>query len=429
MRSDVGRPRKRASTAVLDDCEERIGVSVLHQQGELRVIVPLIFEHARVRLRCPACQRATLASLLAGDGGEFGPRAEADIAMLTGMFRLSRDDARQTLVEVFGLAVYKGSVDRAIMRMSAMLGVPWLELREAIRRADAVHADETTSRSGGATQWLWVVGNSFVACLRTDPVRSQPAAKELVGEEYAGFVISDRYAAYYFLDVLQQQACWRHVTRQLVAVAQRDGVIGRCGPQLIALARKIIAIHRQYLADGHDSSRRFEQLAPSPEQIRKLLEPCAAGGHTRTANFASHPLDGDHGLWIYCQVTGPRFDTANNAAECVVGHVLLQRGLQGGTDSAQRSRGIGRIRSVRQIYRLQHPAVLYYLIDAAIAAHHRPPLPRSCPYNSRRIAHASNDTPWPPTSLMPLRYATAPNTLPPANSIIRHRLAPTFTPL
>ncbi|HZE16982.1 MAG TPA: DUF6444 domain-containing protein [Mycobacterium sp.] len=43
--------------------EERIGDPVVHQQFELPPIKPLVFEHARVRLQCPACGRPVLAEL------------------------------------------------------------------------------------------------------------------------------------------------------------------------------------------------------------------------------------------------------------------------------------------------------------------------------------------------------------------------------
>ena len=108
--------------------------------------------------------------------------------------------------------------------MSAVLADPWAELREALRAAEAIHADETGRRLRGAQQWLWLAATALFACYRIDPSRSQKAAKELIGEDFAGFVISDRYAGYHFLDVLQQQLCWSHVIRALVEVrAPRRG--------------------------------------------------------------------------------------------------------------------------------------------------------------------------------------------------------------
>ena len=362
-----------------DGSEERVGDPVCHQQWELPAVRPLVFEHARLRLRCPACQKATLAALSAGAGSGFGPRVDAHIAMLAGVFRLSRDQVRQTVVEVFRIPASKGSIDNAIMRMSAILADPWAELKDAIRRAEVVHADETTWRLAGAQQWLWVAASALVACFRIDPSRSQAAAKELLGEEFGGFVISDRYAGYHFLDVLQQQICWCHVIRQLVEVSQRSGATGRRGTQLVTLARQVIAGHREFLTDAHDPDWLSDQLAPLRQQIRVLLEQCAAGRHTRTANFAAGLLEEYEALWTFCDVPDLGIDPTNNAAERAVRHAVLMRKLQGGTQSDHGSRWIERIQSVRETCRLQHRPPLAYLIDATTAAHLQLPAPSLVP--------------------------------------------------
>jgi len=294
-----------------DGSEEQVGDAVCHQQWELPVIRPLVFEHQRLRLRCPVCQRTTLARLSAGAGSGYGPRIDAHIAMLAGVLRLSREDVRRTVLEVFGIPASTGSIDSAIMRMSAVLADPWSELREAIRKAEVVHADETTWRLGGAQQWLWVAASALAACYRIDPSRSQQAAKALLGEDFGGFVVSDRYAGYHFLDVLQQQLCWCHVIRQLVEISQRSGAAGRRGTKLVVLARRVIAAHREFLADDHDPDWLSAELAPLRAQIRALLEQCTAGRHARTARFAAGLLEEYEALWTFCDVPQAAIDPTN----------------------------------------------------------------------------------------------------------------------
>ena len=362
-----------------DGSEERVGDPVVHQQFELPPIRPLVFEHQRLRLRCPACQKAVLARLSAGGGSGFGPRLDAHIAMLAGVFRLSRDQVRQVVVEVFGVPASTGSIDSAIMRMSAVLADPWAELRAAIQQAEVVHADETTWRLAGAQQWLWVAASALLACYRIDPSRSQAAAKAMLGEDFGGFVVSDRYAGYHFLDVLQQQLCWCHVIRQLVEVSQRSGATGRRGIKLVTLARAVIAAHRAYLTDGHDPEWLAAQLEPLREQIRALLEQCAAGRHTRTANLAAGLLEEYEALWTFANVPELAIDPTNNAAERAVRHAVLMRKLQGGTQSDRGNRWIERIQSVRETCRLQDRPVLAWLTQAADAAHHRSPVPSLLP--------------------------------------------------
>ena len=355
--------------------EQRLGDPVFHQQYELPPISPLIFEHARVRLECPACGRPVLADLPGPALSGYGPRLEAHIAMLAGVFRLSRDQVRQVVVEVFGAPASKGAIDATIMRVSRILADPWEQLREAVRHAEAVHMDETTWRLAGATQWLWVAASALAACYRIDPARSQAAAKELIGEDFGGFAITDRYAGYHFLDVLQQQLCWCHLLRQLVEISERSGVTGARGRKLVKLARRAIAVHREYLQHDHNPEWLADQLAPLREQIHTLLEQCASGRHQRTANFAAGLLGEYDALWTFADVPDAHISPDNNAAERAMRHPVLMRALQGGTQSDRGNRWVERIQSVRETCRLQERPTLGWLIDAATAAHHAQPIP------------------------------------------------------
>jgi transposase len=234
--------------------EERVGAPVAHQKWELPPVRPLVVEHRRERLACPGCGRAQLAQLPAGvTPSAFGPRLEAHIATLAGVFRLSRRQVRRVVEEMLGVPISTGAVDAAIMRMSEALADPCAALRKAVREADAVNADETGWRMAGAGQWLWLGASALAACYRIDPTRSQAAAKELLGEDFGGIVISDRYAAYHFLDVLQQQLCWCHVIRQLVELSEAKGATGRRGAELVASGREVIAVHRRHLEEAASS--------------------------------------------------------------------------------------------------------------------------------------------------------------------------------
>ena len=141
----------------------------------------------------------------------------------------------------------------------------------------------------------------------------------------------------------------------------------------------MIATHRAFLAKGHDAGWLTAKLAPIRKQIRVLLEQCAAGHHTRTANFAAGLLEEYEALWTFCDVPNIAIDPTNNAAERAVRHAVLQRKLQGGTQSDQGSRWIERIQSIRETCRLQSRPVLAYLTEIATAAHHQLPAPSLVP--------------------------------------------------
>ena len=361
-----------------DGSEEHLGAPLVHQQWELPPIAPLIAEHRRHRLLCPGCGAGRLAEFPAGvSPSAFGPRLQAHVGALAGVHRLSRRQVRDIVREMFGVPISLGAVDRSLMRMSAALADPWRELAEAVREAEAVHADETGWRLGAARQWLWLAATSLYACYRIDPSRSQAAAKELLGEDFGGIAITDRYAAYHFPDVLQQQLCWAHVIRQLVELSERRGAAGRLGAELVATAREVFATHRAYLEENRDLAWLAAELAPLRERVAALLERGARSRDKRARGFCSGLLEEYEALWTFAEVPG--IDPTNNAAERALRHAVIMRKVQLGTQSERGSRWVERICSVRESCRLQGRPALDYLIDAAVAAHNRAPAPTLVP--------------------------------------------------
>ena len=169
----------------------------------------------------------------------------------------------------------------------------------------------------------------------SDLTRSARAAKELLGEEFGGFVVSDRYAGYHWLDVLQQQLCWCHVIRQLVEVSEREGATGMLGKKLLTAAREVIKVHRRYLQDDYDLDWLREQFLVRHCASRSWCcwSRAARGQHEKTANFCSGLLGQYDALWTFCDVQDIEIPITNNAAERALRHAVLLRRIQGGTQS------------------------------------------------------------------------------------------------
>jgi transposase len=175
--------------------------------------------------------------------------------------------------------------------------------------------------------------------------------------------------------VLQQQLCWAHAIRQLVALSERQGAPGKLGRQLLDAAREVIATHRLHLQDDHDLDRLRAQLAPLRAQIQTLLEKGARGRDQKTANFCAGLLAEYDALWTFCDVHDLHIPITNNAAERALRHAVILRRVQGGTQSDQGSRWIERILSIRETMRLQNRSALDYLTQAANPWHTGQPAP------------------------------------------------------
>lgn len=359
-----------------DGTETPVGDPVIHQQWELPPVRPLTFQYDLLRLRCPCCGKPRLADLPVGASwSAFAPRLEAHIAVLAGVYRLSRRQVRDVVRQMFGVPISTGAVDAVIMRMSAVLKDPWEQLRRAIQAAEQVHADETGWRLKGSYECLWVASTALAACYRIDPTRSQKAAKELLGEEFGGFVISDRYVGYHWLDVLQQQLCWAHWVRSLISLSERPGAPGKLGAKLLAAAREVIRTHRVYRETDHDLDWLREQLTPHRATITALLTSGSRSRDPKTSRYCAGLLAEQDALWTFCDVQDLDIPMDNNAAERALRHAVILRRVQGGTQSDHGSRWIERILSIRETMRLQDRPVLDYLIQAATAVRNGQPAP------------------------------------------------------
>lgn len=366
--------------------EQRVGEPVAHQQWDVPLVVAEVREWRRLRLECPGCGRPVLAELPAGvSQSQFGPRLHAHVAVLAGQCRLSREKICELIAESYGITVSVGAVDAMIRRVSRVLHDPWRELHDAIKTAQAVHADETTWLTKGDACWLWTATTAALACYRIDPRRTQEAAKRLLGENFGGFVTSDRYVGYHWLDVLQQQLCWAHAVRQLTELSERPGAPGKLGTQLLKLAGEVFACHRASVpalaaADHPDHPALIElreQLQPLRERFRGLLEQGTRGRHAKTARFCHGLLEEYDALWTFCEVPG--ISPTNNDAERALRHPVILRKISGGSQSERGNRWAERILSINGTCRRQGRSLRDYLLDAITASHHDRPIPTLVP--------------------------------------------------
>jgi hypothetical protein len=80
-----------------------------------------------------------------------------------------------------------------------------------INEADLVHGDETTWKEAGPLLWLWVFCSSTVTLYRVG-YRTKEIIENLLGSEFAGWLMSDGYVIY--RDYLRRLRCWAHLVRK-----------------------------------------------------------------------------------------------------------------------------------------------------------------------------------------------------------------------
>lgn len=340
-----------------------------HQVTDIPKVVASVVEYRLHTLRCGGCGTTTRATLPAGvPTGQFGPRLQAAVSLLSGDYRLSKREIEEVVEDFFGVPIAVGSVSNLEQATSEAIAGPVEEVARALAKQPVVHADETGWYERGRRAWLWGAIAGSLALFIVRASRCTKAAKELLGAAFAGILVSDRWSAYAWVDVARRQLCWAHLLRQFRGFQDHGPDAHAIGRALEILTETMFhAWHR--VRDGTMSRPAFQKLMdPLREHVVARLREGAACDVRAVAGRCREILDLERALWTF--VHTPGIEPTNNAAERILRQGVLWRKGSFGTDSPKGSLFVGRILTVVTTLRLQDRNVLDYMTAACEAALH-----------------------------------------------------------
>ena len=206
-------------------------------------------EHVFIARICPLCEqrrtpRAGLASVALGKQ-RLGINLVSLIAALREEARLPYRTIQWYLQTVHQLSLSVGTLVGVIRRVARQAQGELGSIRERIRGSPVVHADETGWRENGVNGYVWTFSTPTERYfLRRG--RNKEVVDEALGEDFAGALVSDFYAAYHHYDGPKQR-CWAHLLREihdLRTLYSRD-------KQLAQWADAVHRIYRQATLQSH----------------------------------------------------------------------------------------------------------------------------------------------------------------------------------
>jgi hypothetical protein len=331
--------------------------------------------------RCRGCQRDRQGR---GDlelpGSHIGPRARLLTCYGRAHLGISLGKTRDLLHDFFGLAVSRAGL-LGHLRWGGRLFAPVVEeLFELLRQSPVVQGDETGWRIDGRAAWAWCFRDPRLALFLIDRHRSRDVIIRVLGESFAGTLVSDFYAAYNGLDCAKQR-CLVHLLRELAKL--RDELPWQ---SVRAFIGPLIELFQDAIALGKDR----ERLGPaafdvSYKRIIERFDELMLGTRTR------HPecLRIWKRLYKHCDelftfLDDPRVPADNNGAERDIRSLAAARS-DGGTHRAEWSAGaFARIKSVIATGMKNHVSFIRYGIDVVRAKlrGERLPLPLAAPDTS-----------------------------------------------
>jgi hypothetical protein len=351
-----------------------------YQVTELPPVVPQVIEHQVHRLTCRCCGKENRGELPAEvAASQFGPNLVALMAVLMGVYRLSKRQVVALLADCFGIEVSAGSVVRQQAAVSAALAGPVGEAQDYVQGQAVRNVDETGWPQADRSQrgWLWVVVTPLLTLFQVTLSRAGQVAKALVGEQSGGIVGSDRFSAYHWLPVERRQLCWAHLLRDFQQLVERDGSSALVGQPLRLLAEEILTRWGR-VRDGTLTLDAFlTQLPAFQHTVHHWLTEGAHCSHPKTAETCRRLLQVEPALWTFA--AHPGVEPTNNSAERALRQAVIWRRISYGTQSETGSRFVERILTVVQTCRQQERQPLDYLRHAIIAHRTGQPTPSLLP--------------------------------------------------
>jgi hypothetical protein len=176
--------------------------------------------YRRYIYRCRCCQRTCQGR---GDlelpGSHIGPRARLLTCYSRAHLGISLGKTRDLLHDFFGLTISRAGL-LGHLRWGGQLFAPVVdELLELLRQSPVVQGDETGWRIDGQPAWAWCFRDPRLALFLIDRHRSREVLIRVLGESFAGTLVSDFYAAYNGLDCAKQR-CLVHLLRELAKLRE-----------------------------------------------------------------------------------------------------------------------------------------------------------------------------------------------------------------
>jgi transposase len=131
------------------------------------------------------------------------------VALLTGVYHLSRRRAVELLSDLVGVRISLGAVSTVEQRVSEAVVPAVEEAHDHVVRAAVKHTDGTTWLQAGAMLSLWTIATACATVFKIVRNGRAETLRPLYGK-LRGILISDRATALNFWAMDRRQICWAH---------------------------------------------------------------------------------------------------------------------------------------------------------------------------------------------------------------------------
>jgi transposase len=286
-----------------------------------------VAKHTIERGYCIPCGKYSSAQDLRGQAVTLGPIVRSYICYLVTLMDHSYAQVQYVLWDIYRLKVSEGEITAILDARRLELLPEYEKLKESIRAGPAVHMDESrwpiqSEHSGYA--WSMSSTTSTDVVFKLADSRGMGNAEELLGEDFKGIGITDRYRGYKFLFWLHQ-ICWAHLQRtakDLTHLTVLSAAKQKHVTRFYQALAEVYATIREYQDEPFDQATRNNQAAKILKQVTKLCQPHELDPK-KLADLKAGMLEYGDCLFVCLTVDGIPAD--NNRAERDIRKLVMKR--------------------------------------------------------------------------------------------------------
>ena len=333
------------------------------QVTEVPPVEPYTTEYRRHAVRC-SCGLTTCAVHDQQPASPFGPRLMALVALLTGVYHLSRRKAAELLSDMAGVRISVGAVSAVEARVSAAVQPAVDVVWDRVREADVKHTDGTSWFQSGVSRALWTIATAAATVFKIVADGSKKTLEPLYGV-LQGILVSDRAKSLNFWAMERRQICWAHLVRKFISFAERDGPAGSLGRELLDYTGLMFEYWHDY-KDGKLTRERFVAwMTPLRQQVQAALQRAVDAQLGYVSGSCADILAHAAALWTFVDRDG--VPPTNNHAEQEIRAFVLWRKRSFGTQSERGNLFAERLMTVAHTARKQRRHVLTFLTSCCQA--------------------------------------------------------------
>ena len=242
----------------------------------------------------------------------FGTRLMSIIALLTGVYHISRRQTVGVLRDLFGTQISLGAVSAVERRVSDALEPAVAEAWAVADAAAVKHTDATSWLQAGKLRSLWTLATDAVTVFKI-MVDGKAATITPWFGSCKGILVSDRATVFSFWKMALRQVCWAHLMRKFVAISEYSEPARAIGLEMLEYTSLLFHYWQSYRSGIITRPQFRAWMAPVRGQIEACLQRAVDAAIPTVSGSCADMLAHRDALWTF--VDHHNVDPTNNHRE------------------------------------------------------------------------------------------------------------------